>query len=43
VSTLRLLDVANWVRLSEADSVRLVRRELGLPVSPRKPRDPLPL
>ncbi len=40
VNTLRLLDVAFWMRLSEADSARLVRSQLGLPVMPRKPRDP---
>jgi len=34
-STLRLLDVAIWMRLSEADSARLVRSQLGLPVTPR--------
>ncbi len=40
VSTLRLLDVAIWMRQSEADSARLVRSQLGLPVTPRKPREP---
>ena len=35
VSTLRLLDVAIWMRLSEADSARRVRSQLGLPVTPR--------
>jgi len=40
VSTLRLLDVAIRMRLSEADSARLVRSQRGLPVTPRKPRDP---
>ncbi len=40
VSTLRLLDVAIWMRLSEADSARLVRSQPGLPGTPRKPRDP---
>jgi hypothetical protein len=34
VSTLRLLDVAIWMRLSEADSARLVRSRLGLPDPP---------
>ncbi len=29
VSTLRLLDVAIWMRLSEADSARLVRTQLA--------------
>ncbi len=38
VTTLRLLDVAIWMRLSEADSARLVRSQLGLPVTPRENR-----
>lgn len=34
-TTLRLLDVATWMRFSESDSARSVRRTLGLPVQPR--------
>lgn len=35
-TTLRLLDVATWMRFSESDNARDVRRSLGLPVEPRK-------
>jgi len=35
VPTLRLLDVAMWMRLSESDNARGVRRRLGLPVTAR--------
>lgn len=35
-TTLRLLDVATWMRFSESDNARDVRRSLGLPVKPRK-------
>jgi hypothetical protein len=35
VPTLRLLDVAMWMRLSESENARSVRRQRGMPVSAR--------
>lgn len=39
-STLRLLDVAVWMRFSESTNARAVRAELGLPVSDRVVKTP---
>lgn len=41
-TTLRLLAVATWMRFSESDNARDVRRSLGLPVKARKPTRPQP-
>jgi hypothetical protein len=39
VPTLRLLDVAMWMRLSESDNARAVRRGAGMPVAARDAGD----